>query len=173
MKKQLKLSLLIVLTVVLASITLVMLCSCDKVWGKDETSDNPDYTEIDNTQLSFTLELRAPGSDTEISDGDTYPHATINGDLIWSWDVPYYGNTVYESVEKFFEGRSDNIDFRLSQHKFQMFHSCTLEDGSFYNLETSYIAADGAYSMCANFQTLFGEDQTPGTLDDLKVFDSI
>lgn len=169
MKKHLKSTLLISTVLLLASITLVMLCACNRVWGKDETAKDPGYVYNGDDLLHFTLELRTPGSGTEISDGDNFPHATIDGELITSWQVPYYGNTVYESVVKFFEDRSDNIDFRLSQHKFQMFHSCTLESGETYNLERSYIAANGKYSMCANFEKLLGDDNTLGTVDDLDV----
>ena len=35
--------------------------------------------------------------------------------------------------------------------------------------DAAYISADGLYSKCANFQTLFGADEKAGTLDDLKV----
>lgn len=65
--------------------------------------------------------------------------------------------------------RTKKITFRLSQHRFYMFHELTLSDGASYNLETVYVAADGKYAMCANFQTLFGEDGTAGTVDDLQV----
>lgn len=169
MKKSLKSAILISTVLLLTSITLVMLCACNEVWGNDETSKEPGYVYDGDNLIYFTLELRAPSNNTEISDGDNFPHATIDGELLMSWQVPYYGNTVYESVVKFFEDRNDNIDFRLSQHKFQMFHSCTLESGETYNLERSYIAANGEYSMCANFEKLLGDDNTLGTVDDLKV----
>ena len=50
-----------------------------------------------------------------------------------------------------------------------MFHDLKLEDGTTYNLETVYVAADGKYAMCANYQSLFGTDGIAGTVDDLKV----
>jgi len=169
-KRRYLFSLLAVLLVLVA----VALCACDKggnpeIWGNDKTTDDPDYTVIDDEPLSFTLELRHPGSTTEVADGDTFPHSSIDGELIFSWQIPYYGNTVYESVVEFFADREDNITFRVSQHRYQMFHDCTLLDGTTYNLERVYIAADGEYAMCANFQTLYGKDEIAGTVDDLKV----
>lgn len=134
----------------------------------DNTSDAPQYSYINGELVCFTLELRAPSSTTS-TEGNTRPHSALDGNLICSWQVPYYGNTVYEAVQKFFEDRTDNIDFRLSQYKFQMFHSCTLENGSEYNLERAYVAADGKYSMCANYQMLLGDDNVLGTVDDLAV----
>ncbi|MDE7087576.1 MAG: hypothetical protein K2O67_05235, partial [Clostridia bacterium] len=56
-----------------------------------------------------------------------------------------------------------------SQHTFYMFHDCKLIDGTEYNLETVYIAADGVYSNCANYQSVLGNDGVAGTNDDLKV----
>lgn len=154
--------------------TLILLClalfACDNgVLGGDETSDNAQYAFVDGKQLCFTLEFRQPSTETEISDGDYRPHAKANGELIASWQIPCYGNTVYESIVKFFADRNDKITFRLSQHRYYMFHDVTLENGTNYNLETVYVAADGKYAQCANFQTLFGEDEKVGTLDDLKV----
>lgn len=154
--------------------TLILLClalfACDNgVLGGDETSDNAQYAFVDGKQLCFTLEFRQPSTETEISDGDYRPHAKANGELIASWQIPCYGNTAYESIVKFFEARQDKITFRLSQRRFYMFHEAKLENGDSYNLETAYISADGLYSKCANFQTLFGADEQPGTLDDLKV----
>lgn len=159
-----------IFTVFVLLFTLVgLLCACDKVWGKDETASKPGYHEVDGKRLSFTLEFRDTGSGTEISDGDNFAHATIDGTLIKSWQIDCYGNTVYESVVKYFEDKNESITFRLSQHKFYMFHDLTLEDGTTYNLETVYVAADGKYAMCANYQSLFGEDGIAGTVDDLKV----
>lgn len=160
--------------ITLATATLIVLClalfACDNgVLGGDETSDNAQYAVVDGKQLCFTLELRNPSSETEISDGDSRPHAKADGKLIASWQIPCYGNTAYESIVKFFEIRQDKVSFRLSQRRFYMFHEAVLENGDVYNLENAYISADGSYSKCANFQTLFGEDETPGTLDDLKV----
>lgn len=170
-KKRYLISLLAILLVLVAT----AFCACDKdgnpkeIWGDDKTTDNPDYVVIDDEPLYFTLELRQPGSTTEVSDGDTFPHSSIDGELIYSWQIPYYGNTVYESVLEFFDDREDSITFRVSQHRYQMFHDCTLVDGTTYNLERVYIAADGEYAMCANFQTLYGKDEIAGTVDDLKV----
>lgn len=159
-----------IFTVFVLLFTLVgLLYACDKVWGNDKTTDDPGYHVIDGKRLSFTLEFRDIGSGTEISDGDNFAHSTLDGKLIKSWQIDCYGNTVYESIVKFFEDKDEKITFRLSQHRFYMFHELTLEDGASYNLETVYVAADGKYAMCANFQTLFGEDGTPGTVDDLQV----
>ena len=168
MNKIAKKSLLIGI-IALVALSLLALVACDSVWGGDDTNDSPDYAIVDGKQLYFTLQFRMPGSGTEVADGDSFPHSTIDGDLICEWTIPCYGNTVYESVVKFFEDRDDKITFRLSQHRYYMFHDATLENGDYYNLETVYVAADGKYANCANFQTLFGEDETPGTLDDLKV----
>lgn len=162
------------LVTIVTAATLIMLClalfACDNgVLGGDKSSDNAQYAIVDGKQLCFTLELRNPSSETEISDGDSRPHAKADGKLIASWQIPCYGNTAYESIVKFFEIRQDKVSFRLSQRRFYMFHEAVLENGNVYNLENAYISADDSYSKCANFQTLFGEDETPGTLDDLKV----
>ena len=160
--------------ITLAAATLIVLClalfACDNgVLGGDETSDDgAKYAVVDGRQLYFSLELRNPSSETETSEGDSRPHSKTDGELICEWQIPCYGNTVYESVVKFFEDRQDKISFRLSQHRFYMFHEAVLENGV-YNLENAYISADGSYAKCSNFQTLFGEDETAGTLDDLKV----
>ena len=50
-----------------------------------------------------------------------------------------------------------------------MFHDCVLQSGETYNLETVYVAADGKYADCANFQKLCGADGVFGNEDDLKV----
>lgn len=168
MKKFAKKSLIIGIIAALALLSL-SLVACNDVWGGDNTQEKPDYAVVDGKQLYFTLQLRMPGSQTEISEGDNFAHSTIDGDLICQWQIPCYGKTVYESVVKFFEDRDDSITFRLSQHRYYMFHDVTLKNGDYYNLETVYVAADGVYAQCANFQTLFGADDTPGTLDDLKV----
>lgn len=141
------------------------------VWGNDSQAESPQYHyDANGEPYKFTLQLREPGSSTEIAEGDTYPHSTIDGELIYEWQIPMYGNTVYESVKKYFENREDeNITFRLSQHTFYMFHDCTLIDGTEYNLETVYIAADGVYANCANYQSVLGDDGVAGTDDDLKI----
>lgn len=140
------------------------------VWGNDGQAKDPKYHyNGDGEPYSFILQLRQTGSSTEISDGDTFEHSTIDGELIYEWQIPMYGNTVYEAVVKFFEGRDDEITFRLSQHTFYMFHDCTLEDGAYYNLETVYVAADGVYANCANYQPILGDDGVAGTDDDLKI----
>ncbi|MDE7336533.1 MAG: hypothetical protein K2N32_00260 [Clostridia bacterium] len=131
----------------------------------DNTAPNPELHE----GCYFTLELREPGQDSEREDWDAYSHSTLDGDVIMSWEVPMYGNTVYESVVKFFENREDVITFRKTQHKFQMFHEYVNEDGEKWNLETVYVAADGEYANCANFQSILGDDGIAGTEDDLKV----
>lgn len=167
----------IVLTVVLLLLSLA-LGGCG-AWGRDATSPTPDYHKVpqDETQnesqkpqlYTFVLELRLPTDKTEISDGDSFPHSTVDGELIAQWSIPIYGNTVYESVTKYFENKEHKITFRLSQHRFYMFHDCTLDDGSYYNLETCYIAVDGKYAMTANYQSLLGKDGVIGTEDDVKV----
>lgn len=166
MKKPL--SLLFITTVIL---TLAFsLVGCNDVWGDDaQDGDDAHYHYVDGVQLCFTLEFREHGTSTNVESGDQYAHSTLDGKLIYSWEIPCYGNTVYESVVKFFEDRQDNISFALSQHRYYLFDKAVLEDGSTYYLSTAYVASDGVYSRCANFQTLFGEDQIPGTLDDLKV----
>lgn len=140
------------------------------VLGGDGQAEDPKaHTDADGNPVNFVLELREPGSGEEVSEGDIYPHSTIDGPLIKQWTVPMYGNTVYESVVKFFEEGEDEMTFRLSQHRFYMFHSCTLSDGREFDLETVYIAADGEYADCANFQSILGEDGIAGTEDDLKI----
>ena len=159
----------LLLTLVLCLLSVSIFTSCN-VWGKDGQAKDPQYHYDENGQhYSFLLQLRQPGSSTEVADGDAYLHSTIDGELIFEWQIPMYGNTVYESVVKFFEGREDNMTFRLSQHTFYMFHDCTLIDGTVFNLETVYIAADGVYANCANYQSVLGNDGVAGTDDDLRV----
>lgn len=159
----------LLLTLILCVLCVSALAGCG-VWGKDGQTDSPDYHYAENGEkFEFLLQLRQPGSSTEVAEGDAYPHSTIDGELIYEWHIPMYGNSVYESVKKFFEGREDTMTFRLSQHTYYMFHDCTLIDGTYYNLETVYIAADGAYANCANFQSVLGDDGVAGTEDDLKI----
>ena len=131
----------------------------------DKTAPDPQLHE----GCYFILELRQTGADSEREDWDAYSHSTLDGELIASWEVPMYGNTVYESIVKFFEEREDSITFRKTQHKFQMFHEYVNEEGDLWNLETVYVAADGKYANCANYQEILGEDGIAGTDDDLKV----
>ncbi|MDE6274180.1 MAG: hypothetical protein K2L87_03930 [Clostridiales bacterium] len=150
------------------TVCLFTACGC----AGDLTSDDPHYHETpdaDEKYYTFLLELREPSTETVAEEGDIYPHSTLDGALIYSWEIPMYGNTVYESVTEYFKDRTDSITFRLSQQKFYMFHDCTLPDGTQYNLETVYIAADGEYAMTANYQPILGEDGVAGTEDDLKV----
>ena len=49
-----------------------------------------------------------------------------------------------------------------------MFRECTLSDGTTYKLDTVYIAIDGEYAYCANYQSLLGDDGIAGTEDDAK-----
>lgn len=160
-----------ILILLIVSIAILLtLSACDKgVLGGDETVDSPQYVVVDGNQLYFTLQLRKSSEEYDVSEGDSRPHASLNGDLIFEWQVPYYGSTVYESVVKFFDGRADNVEFRLSQRRFYMFEKATLENGNVYNLENCYVAADGKYSKCANYQKLLGDDEIAGTVDDLKV----
>lgn len=148
------------------------LSGCGELWFKDKQSESPDYhpSDADQTQYaSFVLELRMPNGEQQTEEWDSFPHSKLDGDIIESWEIPYFGNTVYESVKKFFAERSDSITFRAEQHKFYMFHECVLQDGTRYNLETAYVAVDGKYSSCANYQTLFGADGIAGTDDDVKL----
>ena len=155
-------------TFILCVLSVSVFCGCG-VWGNDAQAKDPQYHyDANGDPYTFVLQLRQPGSSTEVADGDAYPHSTIDGDLIYEWKIPMYGNTVYESVKKYFEDREDKITFRLSQHTFYMFHDCTLVDGTEYNLETVYIAADGVYANCANYQSVLGSDGVAGTDDDLK-----
>ena len=147
----------LVLTVIIFT---VVLSGCG-----DKTAQDPQAHE----GCYFTLELRQPGIDTEKEHWDSYSHSTLDGEIIMSWEIPMYGNTVYESVVKFFEERDDSITFRKTQHKFQMFHEYINEDGEVWNLETVYVAADGEYAMTANYQEILGEDGIAGTDDDLKI----
>lgn len=138
-------------------------CNCGEIWFGDDTSDEPVYHGT-----TFVLQLRQPSDESEREDGDAYSHSKLDGELICEWEIPTYGNTLYESVVKFFEDRSDSIGFRAVQRSFYMFHDCTLENGDAYDLETAYVAADGIYSRCANRQLILGEDGIAGTDDDLK-----
>lgn len=90
------------------TLLLLSLVACNDVWGGDSTQDNPDYAIVDGKQLYFTLELRMPGSSTEVSEGDSFAHSTIDGDLICQWQIPCYGKTVYESVVKFLRTETTN-----------------------------------------------------------------
>lgn len=144
-------------------------CSPDGVLGGDNRAAEPTFHGDENGNYSFVLELRDTGSGEEVAEGDSFAHSTTDGKLIKSWTVPFFGNTVYEAVAEFFKDSADKMTFRLSQHRFFMFHDCTLADGSSYDLETVYVAADGVYADCANFQTLCGDDGVFGTADDLKV----
>ncbi len=160
----------IIILLVAAIAILLTLSACDNdVLGGDKTTDSPQYVVVDGEQLYFALQLRKPSDEYDTSDGDSHPHASLDGELVFEWQIPYYGSTVYESVLKFFDGRADNIKFRLSQRRFYMFSEATLENGDVYNLENCYIAADEKYSKCANFQKLLGDDEIAGTVDDLKV----
>lgn len=147
---------------------LLAACSPDGILGDDDRADHPVYHGDEKGNYTFLLELRDVGSGEEVAEGDAFAHSTTDGSLIKSWTVPYFGNTVYEAVVKFFEGKEDTVTFRLSQHKFYMFHDCTA-DGKVYDLETAYIAADGVYANCANFEKLCGDDGQFGTDDDLKI----
>ena len=159
---------IIAVTAVLCLIVSV-LAGCG-VWGKDSTASDPQYHPANDEDLyTFVLELRLPSDKTEIDDGDVFPHSAIDGELIAQWQIPVYGNTVYESVVKYFEDKEEKFTFRLSQHRFYMFHDCTLQDGSRYDLETCYIAVDGEYALTANYQSLSGKDGILGTEDDVSV----
>lgn len=86
-------------------ICMVMLSGCSDLWFKDEQSKSPDYHRYENEEksASFILEFRNFTEDQEIESWDVYPHSKIDGELIYSWEIPMYGNTVYESIKKFFE----------------------------------------------------------------------
>lgn len=166
MKKLIRSCLLLILSLFMV----LTCCGCHLKFSGDGQAENPDYHEAESgTPCTFLLQLRQPGQDTVVEENDAFPHSTIDGELIYEWEIPMYGNTVYESVTKYFEGRTDSITFRLSQHTFYMFHDCTLPDGTRYDLETVYIAADGVYANCANYQSVLGSDGIAGTEDDLKI----
>ncbi len=174
---------------VILVLTVLGVCSgCSEIWFKDKTSKSPDYHPIvsddgsgsDNNSseehdspntvyATFVLELRMPTDEQETEESDAFAHSKLNGELICSWEIPFFGNTLYESVKKFFERRPDSITFRAEQHKFYMFRECVLENGEKYNLETAYVAVDGKYSYCANHQSLLGADGIAGTDDDVKI----
>ena len=154
--------------ILICALTACACLGCNAI-AKGNTSDSPDYAWVDGHKLSFTLELRNVGSGSEKADGDAFAHSTTDGELIASWQIDCFGNTVYESVNKYFEDKDEKITFALSQRKFYLFDSATLKDGSTYSLKTAYVSADGKYATCANYQTLFGQDGIAGTVDDLKV----
>lgn len=157
------------LVLIICALSISTLAGCD-VFGNDGRAKDPNYHYDEGGELyTFTLQFRETGSSSEVAEGDAYPHSTIDGELIYEWEIPMYGNTVYESITKFFEDREDKITFSLSQHTFYMFHDLTLKDGTSYNLETVYVAADGVYVSCANYQSVLGEDGVAGTDDDLKI----
>ncbi len=155
---------------------ILMLCvaallGCGGVWFDDNRSDNPDYHYVgegdERHAVTFVLELRQPSDETEKADNG-FSHSKLDGELIESWEIPVYGNTLYESVKKFFEERDESFSFGVNQHKFYMFRECTLSDGTTYKLDTVYIAIDGEYAYCANYQSLLGDDGIAGTEDDAK-----
>lgn len=172
----------------IALLALCLLLAGCGVWGQDATVEHPELHPLPqqgqtpssgtdqpndanpNAELcTFVLELRMPSSRTEVAPGDTFAHSATDGELIASWQVPVFGNTLYESLVRFSEQGADKFSFRLSQHRFYMLHDCTLADGSYFNLETCYIAVDGQYAMTANHQSLAGADGTFGTADDVRV----
>lgn len=159
-----RISILKVLTALLAVAALSFTCCNCEIWFGDDTSDDPVFHGT-----TFTLQLRMPTDESVKEENDGFSHSTTDGELICEWEIPTYGNTVYESVKKFFEDRTDKIYFRAEQHTFYMFSKCVLESGEEYNLETAYVAADGIYSKCANRQSVLGADGIAGTDDDLKV----
>lgn len=147
---------------------LLSLSACG-VLGPDGQANEPFYhLDGDGKPYTFTLEFRLPGSGEETAEGDAFPHSTIDGALVAAYTVPMFGNTVYESATEFFSRSDDELSFRLSQHRFYMFHELVCAGGR-YNLETAYIAADGIYADCANFQSVLGPDGMAGTEDDLKI----
>ena len=140
------------------------LLSCGK-----ETGGEKDYIKDDSgNAVYFTLELRMPVENTERASGDVFSHSALGGEVIRSFEVPYFGETVYDSVVKFFENRVDRITFSLSEHIYYMFDEYVSGEER-YSLKTAYIAANGEYSSCANYEMLSGEDKTLFTDDDLKI----
>lgn len=151
--------------ILLASMTITFIVGCNcEIWFGDDTSDSPVYHGT-----TFTMQLRMPSEESVREENDKFSHSELDGDLICEWEIPAYGNTVYESVKKYFEDRADSVRFRADQHTFYMFSKCVLENGDEYDLETAYVAADGVYSKCANRQSVLGADGMAGTDDDLKV----
>ena len=154
------------ISVILAVTVALVLTACEP---NDGRSENPDYHYgADGKIITFTLELREPSEKSETESTDRFPHSELDGKLIKSWDIPMYGNTVYESVVKYFEDKTESVTFRLENRKFYMFHDLTLDDGTTYNLETVYMAVDGVYASCANFQSILGSDGEGSTDDDIK-----
>lgn len=157
-------------------ILLLCLCciigGCSDIWFNDERGSAPDYHYVGEGEnarkLTFSLQLRQPNAQTEQREGDRFSHSGTDGELIAEWEIPVFGNTIYESVKKYFADKDESFTFRVSQHKFYMFHDCTLSDGTTYNLETVYIAVDGVYANCANYQSLLGDDGIAGTDDDVQ-----
>ena len=84
--------LLLTLSVCLLPVSIFAGCG---VWGNDGQEEDPKYHYDENGQhYSFLLQLRQPGSSTEVEEGDAFTHSTIDGELIYEWDVQMYGNTV-------------------------------------------------------------------------------
>lgn len=158
---------------------ILMLCVCATVAGckhtifSDKQSDDPSYHYVGEGEnrraVTFMLELRQPSEKTAQREGDRFSHSETDGELIAAWEIPVFGNTIYESVKEYFQNRDEHFTFRTEQHKFYMFHNCTLADGTTYDLETVYIAVDGEYAYCANYQSLLGDDGVAGTEDDVQV----
>ena len=154
------------ISVILALSVAFLFTACEP---NDARSENPCFRYDDNGKLlTFTLELRQPSDESVAESTDKFPHSKLDGELIKSWEIPMYGNTVYESVVKYFDDKNESVTFRLEGRKFYMFHDITLENGTVYNLETVYMAIDGEYAKCANFQSLLGSDGLGGTDDDVK-----
>ena len=140
------------------------ICFCLHGCGAENEKTAPAYPE----GTTFTLELRLPSSSTEKADGDAFAHSTTDGELICSWEVDYFGETVYDAVTAFYSDGEEKITFYRFQHRYYMFESCRLKDAT-YDLKTAYIAANGKYSNVADRQYLVGKDGVYGTNDDLKI----
>ncbi|MBR1868222.1 MAG: hypothetical protein IJ800_06590 [Clostridia bacterium] len=137
---------------------------------KDERSSLPDFVIGDDGEpLWFTLDLRERSASSSREENDGFSHSDVDGALIRSWTIPYYGNTVFESVFEFFKNsESEKITF-YSRGNYYYFKNCVLADGTEYDLQTAYISSDGKYAKTANYEKLAGNDGVFGTSDDLKI----
>ena len=137
--------------------------------GQDERSLSPTYiVDGEGNQLFFQLDLKERSDASYREENDGFSHSDENGKLIKSWTVPYFGNTVYESITEFFIGKKDSLTFYLSGN-YYYFNECRLADGKSFDLRTAYISRDGKYAKTANYEKLAGDDGIFGSLDDLKV----
>lgn len=138
-------------------------CCCNKSEGEKSLR-----TGENGETLYFDLCLKNPSENKSSESGDPFPHSATDGETIYSWRVPFYGDTVYDALIYFFSDRDDEITFRFVSKSYYMFDQCTLISGEKYSLGTVYVEADGKYASAADRQPLAGEDGIFGSGDDLK-----